>query len=321
MFEKLRKKITFGIVAVALLFALVLGGVSYAVIVRNAFTMQAARVRQNVENGAKGCKSYVEAVQGFVNGIAAKRAVADKILGGVYDSEIKQLLNGFYNYAVAVGGVTLYGANNYVTYSAGMGVVPSLDELLTNDEIADFWQSNKTEFVSVRNDVVVGVYGNTTYNGELGVVSCIGKVYDDDGVAVGMLVADILPAALYEAKLTYDGFDLPCQAFVTDGNNVYGGKADFVEYIDVQGRSPDGKYYVVSTDFVDGTKVVMLAPLSSFVGYCFAVAGVMLAVVGLVALCVVIFARYISRCVSEPLCQLLINMAADEHKLSQLNVR
>ena len=321
MFEKLRKKIIFGIVAVALLFALVLGGVSYAVIVRNAFAMQAARVRQNVENGAKGCETYVEAVQGFVNGVAAKHTVADKIVGCVYDSEIKQLLNGFYNYAVAVGGVTLYGANNYVTYSAGMGVVPSFEELLTIDEIAAFWQSDKTEFVSVRNNVVPGVYGNTTYNTGWGVVSCICKVYGEDGNAVGMLVADILPTSLYEAKLAYEGFDLPCQAFVTDDGNVYGGKAELLPYISVDGCSSDGRYYVVSTKFADGARVVMLASLSSFVGYCFAVAGVMIVVVGLVALCVVAFARYISRCMSEPLCQLLIRMASDEHKLSQLSGR
>ncbi len=318
MFEKLRKKINIGIVVVAVLFALLSGCVSYFIILRNAFVMQAARVKQNVENGAKGCKSYVETVQSFVNGVAAKKIVAEKISGGVYDTEIKQLLNDFYNYGVAVGGVTLYGNNNYVTYSAGMGVVPTFEQLLTNDEIKDFWAGIESSFVSLRNDVVAGVYGNTTYNSKWGIVSCLCKVYDSSHVAVGLLVADILPTVLYDAKLSYDGFDLPCQTFLFREGFAYGGKDEFAAYSNTSNVSSDGKYFVVSTNFLDESKIVMLAPLSSYAMYCFSVAFVMLAVVGVVVIFVVAFARYVSRCVSEPLCQLLTQMGIDEYKLSQL---
>lgn len=318
MFEKLRGKLNIGIVAVTLLFALLSSGVCYGVIVRNAFVMQAARVKQNAENGTNVCKAYIEAVQDFSRGVTDRQEIAEKISAGIFDSEIKQLINDF-KLAVDVAGVTLYGVNDYVTYSAEMGDIKSFEEFLQNKEISDFWNGNEEDFISVRNTVVAGVYGNTIYDGKRGIISCMSKVCDVDGNAVGLLVADILPSALSESKLAYDGFDLPCKSFFTDGVAVYGGNKELALYAKENARSVDGKYYVVSADFVGDSKVVMVARLTAYKEYCVKLAVAMLAVLCLIAFGVIAFAKYVAHCVTEPLCQLLAQMASDEKKLTSMS--
>lgn len=149
MFSKLRKKLFYSVFFVSLAFVLALSAVSYSLIVTSVYDSQQNRAVSCAENGSAGCTTYLNTISGFVESTAGKSAILDATQGVVSPGVIS-LLDALCNKSVKIDGAILYGTSGYVAYSAGVGAPPSLEELLSNEEInAFFWSENK-QFVSVR---------------------------------------------------------------------------------------------------------------------------------------------------------------------------
>jgi hypothetical protein len=198
-----------------IVFVLLLSSISYFVIVRNMYNSQANRTHQNVESCLDSGSSYVSTVMGFVKNTSLNARIIDVVKGDV--SDISASLNALCNHSVKIDGVILYGYNGYVAYSAGVGSPPTLEELLSNEEIRSFVESDEDSLVSVRTEGLAQVYNYNRYDQRKGIVSCIQKVYSE-GDAIGLLVADILPETISSLKFNYQSFGVEGKVYLSNGD-------------------------------------------------------------------------------------------------------
>ncbi|MGN1039999.1 MAG: hypothetical protein ACI4QL_01060 [Candidatus Fimimonas sp.] len=263
MFEKLSKKIFNSIFLVVLAFVLFTGTISYLTITGYINRMQQRRSQQNAQNGVAGCQNYLDTVMAFVSNTCGKQDVVDALSGG--GSEIVGRLDDLCNNSVRIDGAILYGENGFVSYSAGMGSVPQFSELKKVAEIEEFLQSQQKSVVSVRRKAISQVYNKNFYNTTNGIVSCIHKVYGENGEVLGVLEADILPQTLYSAKLQFSSFGAYSSVFLRDGDGLFCEDESFLQYQAKNvGVTKDAKYYVVSEPFDSKTDIVVFSPLNEF---------------------------------------------------------
>lgn len=311
MLTKLRKRIFNSVFYVVLAFVLLISGVSFGVTANNLKQSQQQRVRANAASGVAGVETYLSAVVGFVEQTSLQRGIINAA-SGVDISGASRLLDGLCGYAVKIDGAILYGVNDYVAYSSGVGSPPSFADLMAVKSIDAFYNSDEQVFVSMRKQAVAHMYNRVFYNTDNGVVSVMRKVYDDGGAVKGLLVADVTPQTLCSVKLTYNGFGVQCNAFLAN-DELLSDQSTFTEYYAqvTDGITGDNKYFVVSADISDGNKVVLFASLGEFAKRLALMAGILVAIdvilVSLGALC----AHYVAASVVNPLEHLLKRMAAD----------
>ncbi len=284
------------IFCLSLIFALTVSLVSYIVIVSNLYSNQVEKSESNTESAAKMTSAYIVQAMSFVENAASQSHFSSALSGA--GIEIGDDLNRLCNYSVKIDGATLYGLSGYTTYSAGIGLPPTLDELKSEGDIAEFINSDKTTHISIRVTNVAAVYNMASYNSENGVISCMCKIYKD-GETVGLLVADILPSSLFSQKLRYSSFDSDCRFAITNGSSLLDG-GDNVKEITAEGGSL-GKYYTSESDIVGGGKLSMYVSIEKFIYQCYFILFVMMIYTGLLLIAVSCISRSVSESAVSPL--------------------
>ncbi len=300
MFQKLQKKVYNSVLLVIVLFALLISAISYCTIAVNLFSAQAQRTAQNVQSGVNGCQNYFSTVMGFVKNTAQNKQIVNATQGQFGD--ISYLLNGLTNNSVQIDGAILYGYNGYVAYSGGVGSPPSLQQLLTIQQIANFVQSDEPSCVCVRNDQIAKAYKHSPYNQQKGIVSVMHKVYLDD-VAVGILVADILPETLYAQKLSLYSFGAESYTFLQTGSLLCDDET-FTSYATItqkDGITSDLRYYCAHATTDDGWSVVTFVPQKVFAGRLALILCVFVAVDAILVILGMLFASKVAESVITPL--------------------
>lgn len=300
MFNKLYKRIFNSMLLMVIVFVLLLSSISYFVIVHNMYNSQVNRTRQNAESCLDSGCSYISAVKGFVKNASLNDRLVDVVEGNV--SDISDSLNSLCNHSVKIDGVILYGYNGYVAYSAGVGSPPTLEELLSNEKISNFVQTDKDSIVSVRTEALAQTYNYNRYDSRKGIVSCIQKVYsgDDD---IGLLVADILPETISSLKFNCQSFGVEGKAYLSNGHLLTDDYelAKSFQNEEKNGLSNDKKNYIVTSEMKDGWQVVIYAPQHKFWEISFVIFVVFLVVDIILIQLGVLFARYLSDKLIVPL--------------------
>ncbi len=259
MLLKLRKKLFNCVFWVLLAFVVITSVVSFATISGFLFNTQTQRCQSNVQSGATGCQSYVQAAMDLTANAATNSEIVEFLKGGTLD--VSQKLNEFYNYSVTTDGVILYSVGGHVSCSSGVGSAPTLAQLLAVEEIGSFMQSSQTQMISVRTEAVAKVYGSTQYNEKNGVVSCLCKVMDGDQV-LGLLEVDVLPKSIVQAKLSYSGFSSASYVFFQKNGKLF---TDNDEFSAVQQDGTFNRiYYAACAQTVGDCQLIMFSPLSNY---------------------------------------------------------
>ena len=300
MFNRLYKRIFNSMLLMVIVFVLLLSSISYFVIVRNMYSSQVNRTHQNVQSCLDSGHSYISTVMGFVKNASLNDRLIDVVEGDV--SDISASLNALCNHSVKIDGVILYGYNGYVAYSAGVGSPSTLEELLSNEEISNFVQTDKDSFVSVRTDALAQVYNYNRYDSRKGIISCIQKVYSGDE-EVGLLVADILPETISSLKFNCQSFGVEGKAYLSNGNLLTDDYelAKSFRNEEKNGLSNDKKNYIVTSEMKDGWQVVIYAPQHKFLEISFEIFAMFLAVDIILILLGALFTRYLSDRLIVPL--------------------
>ncbi len=300
MFSRLYKRIFNSMLLMVIVFVLLLSSISYFVIVRNMYNSQANRTHQNVQSCLDSGHSYISTVMGFVKNASLNERLIDVVEGDV--SDISTSLNSLCNHSVKIDGVILYGYNGYVAYSAGVGSPSTLEELLSNEKIRSFVQSDKDSFVSVRTEALAQVYNYNRYDSRKGIISCIQKVYSGDE-DIGLLVADILPETISSLRFNCQSFGVEGEAYLSNGNLLTDDDelAKSFQSEDKNGLSNDKKNYIVTSEMKDGWQVVIYVPQYRFLQISVEIFGVFLVVDIVLILLGVLFARYLSDRLVVPL--------------------
>lgn len=300
MFNKLQKKVYNSVLLIIVLFALLISAISYCAISFNMFSSQAQRTLQNVQSGIAGCQNYFSTVMGFVKNGAKNPQIINAVQGQAGD--ISAQLNGLTNNSVQIDGAILYGFNGYVAYSGGVGSPPSLQQLMQIEQIGNFVLSEQESCVCVRNSVVAKAYQHSPYNQQKGIVSVINKVYSN-GVAVGILVADILPQTLYDQKLSLYSFGSESYTFLqSDGllcdNSQF---AAYASSVTTNGFTQDKSYYCAVSHSQEGWSVITFVPQKVFRQRLAAILGVFVAVDVILISLGMLFASNVADSVIKPL--------------------
>jgi len=311
MLTKLRKRIFNSVFYVVLAFVLLISGVSFGVTANDLKQSQRQRVQANAESGVAGVETYLSAVVGFVEQTSLQKGIVNAASGADI-SGASRLLDGLCGYAVKIDGAILYGANDYVAYSSGVGSPPSFAELMAVKIIAEFYNGDEQVFVSMRKQAVAHMYNRVFYNTDNGVVSVMRKVYDDSGAVKGLLVADVTPETLCSVKLKYNAFGVQCNAFLAN-DELLSDDASFNNYYvqAAEGQTGDNKYFVASADISDGNSVVLFAAQHEFVKRLVLMAGILVAIDVILVSFGALFAHYVAASVVNPLEHLLKRMTAD----------
>lgn len=308
MFGKLRKKIIYSVVLIAFVFILSLSAVSYSLIVASIYNMQKDRADFCATSAVAGCNSYVNAVIGFVENTASKSVIVNAVLHSG-EAQATSALNDLRNNSVEIDGVILYGFDGYIAYSAGVGAPPSLDELRQDEGIGEFMSSSATKYVSLRKSGHAGVYNSAYYEEGSGIISCIVKVLDEHQNAVGILVADVLPSTIEEAKLSsYTAFDATAKSQIKRGDAMLSSRANVEDFSVTKKSKITDDAYVSEAEFVNDASIVLRFSLSNFKRQSALTFAILLGVDVLLMAASVLFARRFADNVTNPLGSLLDRM-------------
>ncbi len=310
MFNKLYKRIFDSMLLMAIVFVLLLSSISYFVIIRNMFNSQASRTHQNAKSCLDSGHLYISTVMSFVKNASLDKRLIDVVEGDV--SDISASLNSLCNYSVKIDGAILYGYNGYVAYSAGVGSPPTLEELLSNEEIGNFVQGDKDSIVSVRTESLAQTYNYNRYDPSKGVVSCIQKVYSG-GDDIGLLVVDILPETISSLKFNCRSFGAEGKAYLSNGNLLTDNRelAESFQSEDKNGLSKDKNNYIVASEMKDGWQVVIYASQQEFWKMSFEIFAIFLVVDLLLILLGALVARSLSDRLIVPLNSLYKRASTD----------
>lgn len=305
MFSKLQKKIFYSIFFVSLAFILILSVVSYSLIIASVYDSQRKMAVSCADNGSAGCMTYLGTVAGFVESTAGKSAISDATRG-IVSPEVISLLDGLCNKSVKIDGAILYGTEGYIAYSAGVGAPPTLKELLADNEIKSFFDSEKTQFVSIRTNIYARVYNSAFYDDGSGIISCISKVVSETGETTGLLFADILPETLVAEKISYSAFDIAGDGFIVKSGETLGVRKENFDF-SKRARITD-RYNLFTAEFVDGTAIAIRFSLANFRNQVIIIFFAFVGVDVVLALVSYIFANRLSKSVEAPLDDLLQKM-------------
>lgn len=304
----MRKRIFNSVFYVVVAFVLLISGVSFGVTANNLNQTQRQRAQANAESGVKGVETYLSAVMGFVEQTSRQKGVTDAV-SGVDVSGASRALDGLCGYAVKIDGAILYGANGFVAYSSGVGSPPSFAELMSINDVADFYYGGEEVYVSMRKQAVAHMYNRVFYNTANGIISVMRKVYGRDGSVIGLLIADITPETLCSVKLVYNCFGVRSAAFLSNGELLTDNEA-FNAYFAEQscGQTKDGRYFTACADMPNGEKVVLFTSLNEFNKRLALMAGIIVSIDVILISFGALFANYVANSVVDPLDELLKRM-------------
>ncbi len=214
MFPKLYRKIFYTLFFVCLVLVFAIDVTAITVVHKSTKEYYTAMGEQKTQQIAKSCAVYVDSVLTTVSALPQSEILLGELVAPS-GASFTAMLDGICNYARQIDAITVYAVNGNVYSSSRIDPIP-FSALMQNAEIADFVRSDREFFLSLRTEQISNIYHNAVYPAELGVLSCVQKVYDSESV-VGYIFADVLPGRLYEEAIpTADAKNVP---FL-----VYGGK-------------------------------------------------------------------------------------------------
>ncbi len=301
MFRKLYKRIFNSIFWLAWVFVVLLSAVSGFTVMRNLYKLYNTMAQSNVRQTAMYCDNYLNSVSNYTRSVAQKKDIISAVVGGD-TAGVERLLATLVNAATDVAGAVLYGVNGQVFYSAGVGDVPSLNQLQQVDVLQSFFQSDSEFQIVVRNSVLPTVYNTMPYDVSQGVVSCVCKVYSENQ-AVGYLFADVPAESLFANKLAVDGYDNVAVAIGV--SNV------IVGYGDMPQENKLRNFYFV-LPFADDGSVTFCLSMKDFYIKCTIIFCVLLLADVLCMVFVGMVAKHVATKVTIPLEQLRLSMQNED---------
>lgn len=313
MFKKLKSKIIAHLFLVSAIFTITLSLMFIGVISKMMYDTQVNKTYNNLESGINGCKTYLSTVMGFVDNVATNKVVMDFSSNGGSYNKIKDLLDGLCTTSTKVDGAMLYTSNGYMVYSAGVGSPPLLEELKEVELINDFFNSNEESLISFRKEAIAKVYNKTYYNKHNGIVSCIRKIISESDEVVGLLVVDILPETLYNARFDFSSFETTSICFFSD-ESPYLLSNEYDKYINYSNGMTNNKSFYIVKGTIEGTDLIILTPLNHFWNKILLISMIVLSIDILLLTITFFVSKYVSRSVIKPL-EKLYNM------MNETNIR
>lgn len=307
MFNKLNKRIFRSIFWIAFVFVAVMSLVSAYVIISSFYSTYCSMLGSNVKQAALDCENYFQSVSNFAKSTAQRTETVEALTEGKTEN-VSRLLNTLSNSSTEITGAILYGVDGRVFYSAGVGDVPTLSEVLQDTQLQEFFRGEGASCVSIRNSAMPKVYNTYPYDPANGIVSIVYKVYSEE-VVVGYLFADILPSQLFANKLTigYDNADVTLHS----GEVIISSQAEGVYYEPAElgvVLTKDLGHFVVTTQFNGSDRLIVSVSNTEFWQRCTIVIVVLLLADIICVFVVWVVARRIASRVTTPLNQLHARM-------------
>lgn len=275
----------------------------------------ADRLKRDIDS----CSMYIYSVQISAADIAGNDTVVNVITGGG-SSSLTQILDDACNFAMEITAITLYSADGRTYTSSGINDIPSYTELENVDGFRDFLSGEDSSFVSVRTDTIARIYNGNSYNGNMGIITCFEKIFDDGGNYSGVVAADILPQALYDIITASDsGSQTNSTPLITVGdtylistdNSLYA--AEMAEVKSSKTKSSDGKYvFITSDETLYGCRVINAVILSPLHKDIIIESAIIIAAGIIVEICVHFVSLVIARQITKRLDRLYYKMEKDE---------
>ena len=247
MFKNLYRKIYLPILLIALVLILFID--TFAIILQANTLNDSYRSNgeRRIARALDSYKLYISSAEAFTYNLSLDEDIIAKLVTPEAKS-ITGKLDTVCNYSLKMDAATLYALDGTAYTSSTVTQIPSLPELVTTPEIAEFISSDVSSAVSMRMKNIAGVYYNIPYPAANGVITCCQKVYDGDKV-VGYVFTDILPANLYE-YIFAEGQFKDAIAFISANGNYfeYAGNSAHSKLLD----SDDSSYFKYTKKTSDG---------------------------------------------------------------------
>jgi len=229
---------------------------------------------ENINQNIKNSIFSIEAAKNATIQISQNTNIIEAITQNEYDPTVNPILNTLKNTSYGILGVTLYTMNNQVYITSSVTSYPTLSEILDNKQIAEFIQSDKTIYLSIRTETITDIYNHVRYDPAYGMISYIVKLYDDDLNICGYLFVDINPSYIYGNFFSYENYQnfKSAKTYIVsqDGsylksnyNNTQLSKYITYQTVDKTQISKDRKYLVITKPYLD-TTIVSVIPMNSY---------------------------------------------------------
>ena len=307
MFGKLYKKIYLPLMLISI--ALVVFIDVFAIVVETYSLKDTYRVtaENKLESIMNSCRLYISSAEVTTYNLSLDETVIEELSSPSGTPLINKLDNAC-NYSLKINAVCAYSVSGNVYTSSTVRDIPDIEELKQDEGIKNFIESEKDAYVSLRTHHIAGIYNNSLYPEQAGVITCCQKVYKDGEVA-GWLFTDILPVNLYSYVFSEGQFS-DAVAFITTGDGYF-------EYNNTEKSALlEGKhtaYFKYSATSADGLYAITVFDGKSGYNSELAILIVVLLVCSLVLLAGVHFvSRWVAKSVTNRLDKFLNKMNSTE---------
>lgn len=323
MFRKTQTKIYRTLMLTAALFIILLIVPSVLIFTNMIYTTYETMAKKKLERSFYSCRNFIDSVMTSTENLTYDAAVIETV-SGTRDGSLAAVLDAACNYSLTINAIAVYDLNGNVYTSSGVAGAPTLDELCENEGIADFVADrDAADFVSIRNSQIAKIYGGTNYDDSLGIVSCLYKIYNADGLA-GYAVSDVFPSALF-GFFSYpnDAYFKNSVAMISyaDGHLISDANYAYAEALEsaigsLSVTRQNGHIVVPGTRNFYGGMICIAVPLNAFYGTVAMLTGILLTLGGALMAAVHFIAKKNSVTVAARLDELYGKMERDTRRFT-----
>lgn len=269
MFKKTEKRIyaTLMIIASVLIVLIITPSlIAFTGMFYNVFRTSA---KNRLDRSISSCRVFLDSVMSTTDTLAYNQTVQNAVTNGS-SGGIVAVLDSACTYSLTINAITVYGLDGKIYTSSGVINPPSIEELRTRQDIAEFIDdSEAVDFVSLRTTAIIRVYGNVPYDEDSGIISCCRKIFGADGRAVGYIFSDVFPETLFSYFDYSDDNNLKdCVSMINfDGGRFISSPENAETYLTAPSNTISGNRLIVSSarNFYGGSVrlAVSIAPLYS----------------------------------------------------------
>lgn len=256
MFDKIRAKIYRTIMIIAAILIALMIIPSMAVFSGMFYNTFQSMAKNKLDRSLSASRIFIDSIMSTTDNLAINPIIIDT-LNGTRMGSLASLLDNACAYSLEISAITVYGTDGKLYTSSGVINPPTVEDLKTHRDIADFFADGKaSEYVSLRTSHIIKSYDNIPYDEQAGIVSCCRKVYGENGRVIGYIFSDIMPPKLF----AYFSFNNDARlknsiAMVTfDGGYLISEKTDYAQ-----------SYLITATDTVVKKRLV-ISSIRNFYG-------------------------------------------------------
>ncbi len=275
MFEKLKKKIMLYILLTTILFTTIMSIISFYFVSNSILNNFKYSVNENINQSIKNSLFSIEAARNSTIQISQNTGIIDAITENEYHYSVNPILNTLKNTSYGILGVTLYTTNQIVYNTSSVSSYPSFSEILENDTMSQFIQSEDTIYLSIRTSTITDIYNYVRYDPQYGMISYIVKLYDESNNICGYLFVDINPSFIYNQFFNYKNYKnfKNVETFIISQDNTYlkseRNSEKLAKYLpqikDQETKvSKDHKYLLISKPYINDTTIITMVPMKPF---------------------------------------------------------